>query len=359
MKLLFVGFLHGYGGAEKQLIMLSNQMAERGHDVYLLSLSQNNPCYPINEQVHYFFQEDESNNKVINVVERYKYLKARIFDITPDVIVHFNVQPAFLCSLMGKKIASKTIYAERGDPYDKEYSGVNGLIRAFMMQKIGGFVFQTSGAQKCFCENIRNRSVVISNPIFINPHDYMRAEEPEKRIVTVGRLHEQKNQKLFIEAVSMLPIEYKDFTAEIYGEGELASELQQLIISKKSHVEIKLMGAHKDVLKKIEQAALFVLTSDYEGMPNALMEAMALGIPCISTDCRPGGARELIEDGKSGYIVPCGNIQVLSERIKTLLSDTNGAEKMATVGKQTIMNLLPEKIYEQWEQFLRSKCDEF
>jgi len=259
---------------------------------------------------------------------------------------------------MGKKIATKTIYAERGDPYDKEYSGINGLIRAFMIKKIGGFVFQTRGAQNFFHENIRNKSEVINNPIFINPDDYVRTAQPEKRIVTVGRLHEQKNQKLFIEAISTLPIEYSDFTAEIYGEGELASELQQLIISKKSHVEIKLMGAHKDVLQKIEKAALFVLTSDYEGMPNALMEAMALGIPCIATDCRPGGARELIEDGENGFIVPCGDIQALSEKIKKMLNDVKDTERMAIVGKQKMMKLLPEKIYEQWEMFLRSKCDE-
>ena len=356
MKLLFVGYLHGFGGAERQLIMLSNEMSRRGHSVYLLSLSQDNPCYSIEQSVNYLFNEDKSNKKILNIYERFKYLKQQIIDIEPDLIVSFNVQPAFMCALMKKEIAQKTIYAERGDPYDKEYTGINGRIRDYMMNHIGGFVFQTNGAMNYFPDIVKRKSVVINNPILINPNDYLYIEGASKRIVTVGRLHEQKNQKLFIQSVAMLPKEYKDYSAEIYGEGALREELKKQIDESNSNVKIKLMGAHKDVLKRIQGADLFVLTSDYEGMPNALMEAMALGIPCISTDCRPGGARELIENGESGLIVPCRDEKALYVGIKSLLDNKDLAEKMSALAKQRVKNLLPEKIYSQWEQYFKEQC---
>lgn len=355
MKLLFIGFLHGFGGAEKQLIMLSNEMANREHNVHLLSLSQNKPCYPIESNVNYCFKEDESNNKVLNILGRYKYLKKQIDTIQPDLIINFNVQPAFMCALMGKEIAKKTIYAERGDPYDKEYSGISGMIRDYMMNHIGGFVFQTQGACDFFSDNVKKKSEVINNPIFINPDDYSRVLEPEKRIVTVGRLHEQKNQKLFVQAISNLSEQYSCFSAEIYGEGALKEKLQKQIDESGSNLKISLMGAHSDVLDRIKDASIFVLTSDYEGMPNALMEAMALGIPCISTDCRPGGARELIDDSVSGYIVPCGDCELLKKRIETLINEPGNGKKMADAARLKIKKLMPDVIYDKWESYFKEK----
>lgn len=351
MKLLFVGYLHGFGGAEKQLIMLSNEMARRGHYVYLLSLSQNNPCYSIETSVHYVFKEDKSNSKILKILERYKYLKKQLLDIQPDLIISFNVQPALMCALMSDGIAKKTIYAERGDPYDKEYSGVNGVLRKYMMKRVGGFVFQTKGARDFFAEDVKNRSAVINNPIFINTDDYPRELDLDKRIVTVGRLHEQKNQKLFIQAIANLPNKYSEYSAEIYGDGSLDKELQKQIDESGTKIKITLMGAHKDVLDRIKNASVFVLTSDYEGMPNALMEAMALGIPCVSTDCRPGGARELIQDGVDGFIVKCGDYKCICERIEEILEDEKLAETISINAKKKMGMFVSTKIYDRWEHF--------
>ena len=114
------------------------------------------------------------------------------------------------------------------------------------------------------------------------------------------------------------------------------------------------MGNHKDILNKIKDASLFVLSSDYEGMPNTLMEAMVLGIPCISTDCRPGGAKELITDGIEGRIVPCRNEEELSRAIQETLKDYRKSMDMARKGQERIKRLRPEVIYKQWDEFFQS-----
>jgi len=351
MRLLFVGYLHGYGGAEKQLIMLANEMAERCHDVALVSLSENNPCFQISSKVSYDYFLDRYKLRLLNIGSRFLYLKRKIKEIAPDLIIHFNLQSAYMCAFMGKKISLSTIYAERGDPYDKEYTGMLAIIRKFMCKKIGGFVFQTKGAQEFFPLYVREKSIVVSNPIFINPKEYNRVSAPDNRIVTVGRLHEQKNHRLLINAIAKLPLEYKQYRVEIYGAGELKEELQKQIDENNLTHQVFLMGACSNVIEKIKNAALFVLTSDYEGMPNALMEAMALGIPCISTDCRPGGARELIKSGEEGLIVPCNNAEKLKAALIQMLDNQFAAEKMGEKAKDKMKNFAPEIIYSRWEGF--------
>lgn len=354
MKLLFVGYLHGYGGAEKQITMLANAMDQRKHIVYFIALSENNLCYPLSENIEYEYECDKGCNRIISIIRRFLFLKNKIDEVEPELIIHFNMQSAYFCAIMGGKYASRSIYAERTDPYDESYGGFLSILRKFMTRKVGGFVFQTSGARDFFPEYVKKKCVVINNPIFINPDEFQRNNNPEKRVVSVGRLHKQKNHQLFIKAISKIAKEFSDYRFEIYGDGELKNELCFLIDELGLSETVFLMGNHKDILNRIKDASLFVLSSDYEGMPNTLMEAMVLGIPCISTDCRPGGAKELITDGIEGRIVPCRNEEELSRAIQESLKDYRKSMDMARKGQERIKRLRPEVIYKQWDEFFQS-----
>lgn len=358
MKLLFVGYLHGFGGAEKMIIALANAMVDKGHDVYLVSLAENNPKYPISENIHYKYLEEVQGNKLIAIKNRYDKLKKVIQQLEPDLIVNFWFQSTYFCAFMGKKIAQKTIYAERGDPFDKEYNGLLGVVRRISFKRIRGFVFQSKGAQKAFGDKIINRSCIIHNPVFVKTNSLCIQNNKEKRIVTVGRLHKQKNQLLLIEAYSLLPLEFKDYILEIYGDGEMKNFLQDKINEKKLSNKIILKGTYSDIHQRIIGASLFVLSSDYEGLPNALLEAMSLGIPCISTDCRPGGAKEVLKNGKSGIIVERGNKQQLAEAMEYLIRNPLVAEQMAAVAKKEINNYLPDHIYQEWDNYFLKIVEE-
>lgn len=353
MKLMFIGFMEGFGGAEKMLIMLANEVANRGHDISLVSLRKNNPKYEINDLVKYIFLPDRGNNKISIMANRYKDLKNIIHQRNPDLIINFWFQPSYFCAFMGKDIAEKTIYAERGDPFDKEYSGLMGIIRKISFKKLGGFVFQSKGAQGCFDESVKRRSCIIHNPVFINPEDYPIPTQRDQKVVTVGRLHPQKNQELLIEAFTMLPPDKDNYKLEIYGDGELKQNLQKKIDDLGLSHRVLLKGTFKDVHKRIADASLFVLSSDYEGMPNVLLEATTIGIPVLSTDCRPGGAREIIQEGVNGEIVPCGDANTLSRVMNNLLSHPEICEKYSIEGRKVGKRFLPEEIYTEWEDYFR------
>lgn len=160
------------------------------------------------------------------------------------------------------------------------------------------------------CRKITNHYNAVKEEFYQVERTPVRGE-----IVTCGRLTEQKNHKLLIDAFAEVQKIYPFATLKIYGEGVLREKLQNQIDSLNLNEKVFLMGATNDVAKALQTADLFVLSSDYEGMPNALMEAMAAGVPCISTDCPCGGPRELFGEDASDKLVPCNDSAQLAEAI--------------------------------------------
>ena len=254
---------------------------------------------------------------------------------------------------MPKSVCGRIIYAERGDPGDKEYAFILGIIRWLSFKRIDGFVFQSKGARDYFDVNIRNRSVIIPNAHSI-PDGFLTEPcvEHEKRIISAGRLHSQKNQALLIKAFASIAKDISDYNLDIYGDGPLKDSLNKLIESLGMIKRVSIHPSCSDIFERMYKATLFVLSSDFEGMPNALMEAMALGVPCISTDYRPGGARELIEDGVNGWIVPRNDVESLAQKMLLIVKDSQQRKKNAKEAAKIRFMYSCETIYKIWNDFI-------
>ena len=254
---------------------------------------------------------------------------------------------------MSKSITGKVIYSERGDPGDKEYSGLLGIIRKLAFERVDGFVFQSEGARNYFSEKIKNKSTVIHNSVSIPDGIFLKpCINREKKIVTVGRLHPQKNQKLLIDAFARIADDFPEYRLDIYGDGELEERLKEQIKRLGLENRVFLRGTKKNVLDYVYTASTFVLSSNYEGLPNALMEAIAIGVPCISTDCKPGGARTLIQDGINGWIVPRENVTLLAEKIQEVIS---GKKKNEMLEKEAIKFRKAHSskaVFDMWEKYI-------
>lgn len=356
MKILTVGYLHGSGGAERQIILLSNQLALRGHEVTLCVLNENNSPYPISDNVKVMDLSDKEGTGRLRLLRRFLSFQKAVKSVRPDVIVNYNLQSAYFCLGIPKRAKGKVVYSERGDPYDKEYSGLLGKIRDLTVVRMDGLVFQSEGARDFFPEKVKQKSIVIHNSVTVPQDKYPIPKIREKRIVNVGRLHPQKNQKLLIDAFEKIAAEFPDYTVDIYGDGRLHDELQQQIDRLNLRDRVNINASRKDIFDCIHKASLFVLTSDFEGMPNALLEAMALGLPCISTDCRPGGARTLIKQGVNGYIVPCGDVDALAHLIRQMLSEPWKRESIAKEARNVAITHSNKGVFCKWDNFLRSIC---
>lgn len=351
MKIICVGYFHGAGGAEKQIIKLANELSMRGQIVTVIALSECKIQYEINRQVNLVNLSDE---KVDGIFARFRKFKRVVKEMKPDLIINYWFQSAYFSIAIPKKYRGKVIYSERGDPGDKEYRGLLGIIRKIAFGKIDGFVFQSKGARDYFNKKVIKKSVIIPNSVSIPIEFLTKSSIREKRIVSVGRLHRQKNQKLLINSFAEIANDIPEYVLEIYGDGELREELQEQINGFGLQNRITLKPTCRDLFDKIQSASLFVLTSDYEGMPNALMEAMALGLPCISTDCKPGGARELIENKINGIIVPTNDEMSLAESIKYMIFNPEVAEQMATNAKEIATNHSDKSVFDAWENFCKT-----
>jgi glycosyltransferase involved in cell wall biosynthesis len=218
----------------------------------------------------------------------------------------------------------KHIISERNDP--EHFAGKKSIkiISRLLLRFAHGYIFQTKDARDSYGLRIAEKSKVIANPLF-NLQDmpeYPFIGEREKMIVSVGRLNEQKNQKLLIDAFVEVHKIHPEYGLTIWGEGPERNKLEKIIRDYGLSESVFLPGTQKNLVNELYKKSVFVLCSDFEGMPNALMEAMALGLPCISTDCPCGGPRELIENGVNGLLISVGSKQQLIQAMLTVINCT-------------------------------------
>lgn len=352
MRIVTIGYLHGSGGAERQIILLSNELSQRGHDVHLVILNENKAPYSISSSVNIHDLTKKEGTGKLSIIRRFLALRKALKTIRPDVTVNYNIQSTYFSLLIGRKICGKVLYSERGDPYDSEYSGLLGLIRDITCKYVDAFVFQSEGARDFFKLSSNQKSIVIHNSVTVPQEKYPMLRDRDNRIVTVGRLHPQKNPWLLLDSFSLIAEKHPEVTLEFYGDGPLKDQINQRIKSLGLTDRIHLNSSRNDIFDCIYNARMFILSSDYEGMPNALMEAMSLGLPCISTDCRPGGARTLIDNGVNGYIVPVGNSEAMSKMIDYLLEHPDIAESIAKEARKLGQTHTSNRIFEKWNNFL-------
>ena len=212
-------------------------------------------------------------------------------------------------------------------------------------------VFQTEDAQKCYKEDIQNKSVIIPNPVkedLPKPFNGNR----DNRIVAVSRLDEQKNIPMMLRVFKEFVKKNKNFVLEIYGRGENEEKLKQYALDIGISDKVKFKGFDKDVHNKIKLARMYISTSDYEGISNSMLEALAIGLPCVCTDCPAGGARMVIRSGYNGFLVP---VRDEDSMVKTMDYVVNNLEEMEQVSKRAAevrIDLSVDKICSKWEKIL-------
>lgn len=352
MKIVLVSYLHGMGGAEAQIIRLANEMRKRGNNVILYVLNENNMKYSVDKGVEIKDLSKFERVGLWSIASRFYVYRKNIKSDSPDLIVHFWLQSA-LFSVMGlHSLKTKNIYSERNDPNGAEYNYVLRLLRNILLPRLDGFVFQSEGAKECFGNRIQKKSIVIHNAVNIpNNMKYDGCKEGGRTIINVGRLHSQKNQMLLLKSFNSICQEYPDISLSIYGEGELKETYQEFIKHNKLEERVQIHEPTRKILEIMKESYMFVLSSDYEGMPNVLLEAMAIGMPCISTDCKPGGARTLISNHENGLLVPIGNDKALAMCMKYILDNPTIGKTLGDNARKIKNTHTVKSIYDQWSIF--------
>lgn len=331
------------GGAERVISILANHYAELGWNVDIVMFLQNNVEYKLDDRIHLVDMTRKTQNKIAGAPYWVSSFKRYIKRKDPDVIVSFvaRINVVVLLATLGMK--KKIIISERNDPALDGRSKFLDAITKVLYKSARKIIFQTNRAAGHFKGSILKNSVIIPNPITVN---CFVQEKTKHKIVSVGRLAEQKNHQLLIDAFSEIVERHPDYELWIYGEGTLRNELEKKI--SKLHLENKIFlpGNTPDIYEKIADAEIFVLVSNYEGLSNALLEAMMMGLPCISTTC--AGSDEYIEDGCNGLLVPVGDREKLTVAIERLIENDSLRISIGKSGKKSVEQCDSRIVIKKW-----------
>jgi glycosyltransferase involved in cell wall biosynthesis len=354
-KIVFIISSLGSGGAERVVSILANGFFNRGYNVSIVMVVNHNISYEISDRINLIALDCNDSNKksaFARYEERLVKIKKAVNRIQPDIVVSFmsTINIDVCLALWGINVP--IVVSERNDPAVDPRSKLKQLVRRIVYRRANGFVFQTPDARDYFSKRIQSKSEVILNPMSAEM-PYPFDGERENRIVAVGRLNRQKNYPLLLKAFDRISSEFPDYTLHIYGEGEMRKDIEHQIAESEAKERIVLHGFCKNVHDEILKAALFVMTSDFEGLPNALIEAMALGLPVISTDCPCGGPRMVIRNNKNGLLVPVGDLKALTESMQCLLTDSDKRETMGLEARKVREELQRDRIIDKWEYYLK------
>lgn len=338
-------------GAERVIAQLSNYFAAQGKQCSIITLNDDEVFYKLDPRISILPVGEKSGNRVLDKLLRYRQVRKMVRSLQPDLVLSMpeEIGVYVLLALLGTKIP--VYVSERNNPWVMPDVKVTRMLRKLMYPTAKGLIFQTEMAKSFFPESIRNKGVVLSNPVDARRIPDQYAAEREKVVVAAGRLSAQKNMPLLLKAFAAFSPKHPEYKLRIFGEGELREELTELAESLNIAQKVEMPGRSTVLLEKMNPSAMFVLSSDYEGMPNVLLEAMCMGMPVISTDCPSGGPRELIENGANGLLVPVGDEAALCAAMEKL-TDSDYAKRLADNALQIRDKLTSQKVFVSWYRYL-------
>lgn len=358
----------GKGGAERVVSLLADEFVKSETEVVIATEWYSEDEYELNPKVkRVHVGLDETQEKASRLQKqwlRIVHLRKAIRQEKPDVVLSFCVKANYRAMMASMGTRIPVIVSVRNDP-QKDYTGkINTLMNHLFLNRAAGCVFQTEEARNFFNKKLQKKSVIICNPV---NEKYLQAErrKPEKKIVCVGRLVAQKNQMLLVCAFEKIIKKYPEYHLYLYGDGSDDACKEELLAYAENHhltERIHFMGLSSTLETDIADAAMFVLPSNYEGMPNALMEAMAMGLPVISTDCPCGGSRYWIEHGETGQLVPVGDEDALAQAMEFYILHPDKADEYGEKAKNRLQDATVEKVFLRWKEYIlevSNRCAEY
>lgn len=352
MKILLVISSLSSGGAERVMSDMANYWAIKGFSVSLVTLNAwVDDFYELNDNVNRIsFKSARPGSGMVNKISfnigRIFQLKKIIKENEPDIVLSFLDVTNITTIVATQGLKTKVVVSERIDP------AINPLLnkfwfylRRFLYKQADIVVAQTKSASAWLDQSCNVQSHVIPNPLRkLIKHDVDR----ENKIVSIGRLDNQKGHDVLIKSFSYVEKEYPEWTLEIYGKGPEKQSLNNLIADLNLQSKVSLKGVTHDVEKVLSKAGIFVLASRFEGFPNVLLEAMSLGCPVVSTNCKSGPS-EIIKDGVNGYLVDVDDEQQLSKKIAFLIENPAKREILSASAESIKDEYSQEKIMKKWE----------
>ena len=348
-KILFILQSLSSGGAERVISVLTETLSSKEqYEISVLTLFNSGDFYSLSDKVKLSRLNGESDSKLKTILRIREFVK----NYKPDTLISFqcHVNVKVLLAVLGKQ-RYKKIVSERNDPAVWKDRKLLDWLRNRLYKTCDCVVFQTEDARDYFPYEIRRNSVVIPNPIKEDlPEPWIG--ERKKTIVNFCRLAPQKNLKLLIDSFELFMRSFPEYVLEIYGDGPDRNTIDEYVIEKGLQNKVYIYPAVSDIHRRIIDAGMFVSSSDYEGLSNSMLEAMAIGVPVICTDCPCGGAKMVIENNVNGILVPVNDKDKMAQAMMKIAGDDGFARKLGVAASSIRMKLHRDNIAQEWEKII-------
>lgn len=355
-RVVFVIGVLSDGGAERVISVLAKQFVSMGYKVDIATIYGDRNDYIEDSSIGIKPIIHETKNKLFRAIEIIFKLRKFIKRKNPDLVISFvaivNLYTILSCFFLKVRL----IVSERNDPYQNPESKPLRKLRNLLYRFCDGYVFQTDDAKRYFSNNIQKKGTVIPNPI-TSELPYWDRSNTEKVIISACRLVKQKNLPMMIHAFERLKKEFPEYKLKIYGIGELREELLSLINEIGLTDDISLPGFSINIHKEMVKSELFVLSSNYEGISNSMLEALAIGVPVVTTDSPTGGARMFIQSGENGILTDVGDTNQLFKAMKQIISDKQFASNLSKEATKVRNELSSEIIAKKWNEYIVRTCE--
>ncbi len=347
-KVLFIiSFLRG-GGAERVVSIWASQLAVNGFDVSILVNARSNEEYPVHEKVKiYSLANNEKEFFCLGKVKRLSVMRKWVKNIAPDVVIPFleRTQIWTMFATIGIKLYK--VETVRNSPWRTEIGKILKIFWKKCFKRADKVILQTPEQGEYFSKKVQKKCVVIPNPLAKQYLGEINRDYSDRitKFIAAGRLNDQKNYPLMIKGFAEVAKENKEITLDIFGAGEkdYIAKLQSLIDSLEMTDRIILRGRTPNLIDEYKKAHAYLMTSDFEGMPNALAEAMATKLICISSNCKTG-TKDLIDDNINGFLFNVGKKEEFSALIKKVVDmDKETAKEIGEKAREKVLKFLSKE----------------
>lgn len=345
------------GGTARVVSNLSNFFVKHKHQVILITTYDEEPLYYIDRDIKHFHIKSKTDHP-FSQIRRLKEIGSMIKSWEADIVVAMGTEMSLRMLMIRHRINIPVVISFRANPERELSSVLYRMLANILYRKTDGVICQTEEVLKLINNKWGKKNIVLVNPVGEEFLEYPFQTEKEKTIIAVGRLVGEKNYPLLIKTFAKIANEYPDYRLIIVGDGDERYKIVNMIADLQIQDQTILYQEIKDIKPLISKCGIFVLSSDSEGMPNALMEAMALGAPCIATDCPVGGPGHLIKQGYNGILIPVGSEKKLEMAIRRLINDRSSALSIGEHAKDNLKNYSIDKIGVKWEIYLESCLSE-
>lgn len=365
LRLTLVIYNLGPGGAERVMAMMANYWAEHAREVTLITIaSKTLDFYSLHHGVHrtalgLVGASSHLASAAWNNLRRLQRLRQEIKASQPDIVLSFTDQANVLTLAGSLGLRIPVVVCERTDPRYHDIGSIWAWLRRLLYPQAAALVVQTDGLRGWAEGILKNHAVhVIPNaaPASVVRHNGGLDLKPTGRtIVTLGRFTLEKGFDILLKAFARCARKHSDWSLVMLGDGEERGRLEALAVELGIKDRVNMPGRVKDPFGILCGADLFILSSRYEGFPNALLEAMACGLAVISTDC-PSGPREIIRDGVDGVLVLPDNVDALAAAMDRLMANQTERQRLGGRAIEVVERFSTEKIMKMWDELLTRTC---